>query len=253
MSTKERPLILITNDDGIYAKGIAALSETAKKYGDVVVITANQSFSGMSHAITVYKPLYYKLLKKEEGITWYETNGTPADCVKLGINKILNKTPDLILSGINHGDNSSISVHYSGTIGAVREGCLNGIPSIGFSLLSYDKDADFTESKQVADKVLSSVLDNSFPEDTFLSVNIPYTAIKGIKTCRQAKGKWVEEFIERVDPHGNKYYWLSGHFVSFEPKANDTDEYFLKNNYATVVPCKIDATHYSAMKALNWE
>ena len=164
------------------------------------------------------------------------------------------KSPDFIVSGINHGTNSSTSVHYSGTLGAAREGCLNGVPSIGFSLLSYDPDADFSESKRVVRSVLSETIKNGMPSGTFLNVNIPESnELAGIKHCRQGNGKWVEEFIEREDPRGQKYYWLTGHFKNLEPEAKDTDEYFLEQNFATVVPCKIDITDFDTLnKEINY-
>ncbi|TLX72860.1 5'/3'-nucleotidase SurE [Labilibacter sediminis] len=246
---KEKPVILITNDDGIKAKGIASLVEAVKDLGQIVVVSGDQSFSGMSHAITVKHPIYIKDLGVMDGVQYYRTNGTPVDCVKLALHTILDIHPDYILSGINHGSNSSISVHYSGTIGAAREGCLHGIPSVGFSLMSYDADADFEQSKQVVRSVFLKLLDEGLEPNTFLNVNIPDSPkLAGIKLCRQAKGKWQEKFLERVDPRGRKYYWLTGSYAGLEPEATDTDEYFLQKNYATVVPCIIDVTHFDTLK-----
>ncbi|WP_066629468.1 5'/3'-nucleotidase SurE [Labilibacter marinus] len=244
-----KPLILITNDDGIYAKGIACLVEAMKEFGNIVVVSAHESFSGMSHAITVKDPLYIKDKGSTDRVQYFVTNGTPVDCVKLSLHTILDRQPDYIVSGINHGSNSSTSVHYSGTMGAAREGCLNGIPSVGFSLLSYDSDADFTSSKKVVKAVFKDVLKNGISKGTYLNVNIPDgDDIKGIKYCRQGEGKWIEEFAERVDPRGRKYYWLTGHFKNMEPEAADTDEYYLEKKYATVVPCITDATDYISLK-----
>ncbi len=246
--TKEKPVILVTNDDGIHAKGILTLAETVKEFGKVIVVSADRSYSAMSHAITVKDPLRIKEVEERNGIHFYQTNGTPADCVKLALHFILDEKPDFIVSGINHGTNSSTSVHYSGTLGAAREGSLNGVPSIGFSLLSYDPDADFSESKRVVRSVLSETIKNGMPSGTFLNVNIPESnELAGIKHCRQGNGKWVEEFIEREDPRGQKYYWLTGHFKNLEPEAKDTDEYFLEQNFATVVPCKIDITDFETL------
>ena len=252
--TKEKPVILVTNDDGIHAKGILTLAETVKEFGKVIVVSADRSYSAMSHAITVKDPLRIKEVEERNGIHFYQTNGTPADCVKLALHFILDEKPDFIVSGINHGTNSSTSVHYSGTLGAAREGCLNGVPSIGFSLLSYDPDADFSESKRVVRSVLSETIKNGMPSGTFLNVNIPESnELAGIKHCRQGNGKWVEEFIEREDPRGQKYYWLTGHFKNLEPEAKDTDEYFLEQNFATVVPCKIDITDFDTLnKEINY-
>ena len=244
-----KPLILITNDDGINAKGIACLVEAMKEYGDLVVVSGNESFSGMSHAITVKLPLYLKDMGKKEGVSYYMTNGTPVDCVKLALHTVLDRYPDYIVSGINHGSNSSTSVHYSGTLGAAREGALNGIPSIGFSLLSYKSDADFSESQKVVKAVFKDVLENGLATDVFLNVNIPYTdKLKGIKYCRQGRGKWVEDFMERTNPRGAQYFWLTGHFENLEPEATDTDEYYLNNDYASVVPCTTDATDTTSLK-----
>lgn len=250
--THKKPVILVTNDDGIHAKGIAELVDAVKSFGNIIVISAHRSFSGMSHAITVNEPLHMKDKGISNHVHYYETNGTPVDCIKLALHTILDNKPDYIVSGINHGSNSSSSVHYSGTMGAAREGSINGIPSMGFSLLSYDADADFTESKRVVKHVLSQVIKNGIKPDTYLNVNIPNSKqILGIKDCRQANGKWQEKFIEREDPRGSKYYWLTGYYKNLEPEATDTDEYFLANNYASVVPCSTDVTDYNTLNDSN--
>ncbi len=257
MKDKERPLILITNDDGIKAGGLVALVEVAKNIGDVVVVVPNESYSAMSHAITVKNPLYVKQIKHKKGVTLYKVNGTPVDCIKLAINKLLYRTPDIVISGINHGSNSSVSIHYSGTMGAAREGAINGIPSVGFSLLSHSYDADFTYTKPYVKKIMKHVLKNGLPEGTYLNVNVPdQSDLKGLKVCRQARGKWVEELIEREDPRKRKYYWLTGYFKNFEPEATDTDEYALANGFVSVVPCTIDTTdyeHYDQLKNIQDE
>lgn len=251
MSNK-KPVILVSNDDGINAKGINELVDAVKEFGKVFVVSADKSFSGMSHAITVNEPLKIKDLGVRDDVHYYQTNGTPVDCVKLAIHYQLAEKPDYVVSGINHGTNSSASVHYSGTLGAAREGCMNGIPSIGFSLCSYDADADFSESKRVVKSVLSSVIKSGLPKGTYLNVNIPDSdKLDGIKTARMAKGKWEEEFVEGQDPRGRKYYWLSGQFKNEEPEAKDTDEFFLNNNMASVVPCHIDVTDYSTLNNTN--
>jgi len=257
MKDKKRPLILITNDDGIKAGGLVALVEVAKRIGDVVVVVPNESYSAMSHAITVKHPLYVKQIKQKKGVTLYKVSGTPVDCIKLAINNLLNHTPDVVISGINHGSNSSVSIHYSGTMGAAREGAINGIPSVGFSLLSHSYDADFTYAKPYVKKILKHVLKNGLPQGTFLNVNIPDSSdLEGVQICRQARGKWVEELIEREDPRHRKYYWLTGYFKNFEPDAEDTDEYALAHNYVSVVPCTIDTTdyqHYNILKNIQDE
>jgi len=254
---KHRPLILVTNDDGIKAGGIVAIVRMLKSFGDVVVVAPNQSYSGMSHAITVKVPLYAKLVKEKEGLKVYKVNGTPVDCVKLALNKLLDRRPDLIVSGINHGSNSSISIHYSGTMGAAREGALGGIPAIGFSLLNHSYEADFTHAVMFAERVVKHTLDNGLPDDTYLNVNIPDGMdLKGMKVVRQAHGRWIEEFMEREDPRHRKYYWLTGHFENLEPHATDTDEYVLSKGYVSVVPCLLDATSHPVidqLKGLNHE
>jgi 5'-nucleotidase len=244
MTNKKRPLILITNDDGIKAGGLIALVNVAKPLGDLVIVVPNESYSGMSHAITVKNPLYVKEVKRKPGLVLYKVNGTPVDCVKIALHTLLDRRPDFILSGINHGSNSSASLHYSGTLGAAREGAINGIPSIGFSLLSYSHSANFDHGQAYVKKIFTHIMNHGLPEGTFLNVNIPDGPdIKGIKACRQAKGKWVEEFIEREDPRKRRYFWLTGRFQNDEPEASDTDEYALNQGYVSVVPCQIDATH----------
>lgn len=239
----KQPLILVTNDDGIHASGIDRLINLVRPYGKVVVVAPDQSFSAMSHAITVKYPLYVHLVKKEKDFVVYKSNGTPADCIKLAINTLLDDKPDVIVSGINHGSNSSVSIHYSGTLGAAREGAINGIPSVGFSLLSYEATADFSHCVNLFKPIFEHVLRHGLPRGVFLNVNAPVTEVlRGVRVCRQAKGRWVEEFVERVDPRHQKYYWLTGHFENHEPDAADTDEYALMQGYVSVVPCITDLT-----------
>ncbi len=254
-SLEDKPLILVTNDDGIKANGLVALVNVLKEFGDVVVVAPNQSYSGMSHAITVNHPLYAKLVREKEGLTVYKVNGTPVDCIKLGIHQLVPRCPDLIVSGINHGSNSSISLHYSGTLGAAREGALNQLPAVGFSLLDYSYEADFTEAAVYAKKVVEKVLSEGLPTGTYLNVNIPDSkSLKGMRVVRQANGRWVEDFIERKDPRGRTYYWLTGQFKNLEPDAKDTDEYVLSEGYVSVVPCKLDSTDHSLIEQLkNYE
>src|SRR5512147_930270 len=243
----EEKLILITNDDGIEAKGIQALVEAVSPLGKIVIIAPKEPQSGMSQAITVKHPLRVKKVTIN-GFEGYTVNGTPTDCVKLGFNQILPKKPDLLVSGINHGSNSSTSIMYSGTLGAALEGCLNGIPSIGFSLISFDPDADFSAAINYSRRIASKVLEKGLPKFIGLNVNIPYIGedkIKGIKICRQTLGYWREEFERRTDPAGRDYYWLTGQFYNHEPDASDTDEWALSNNYVAVVPVRTDMTCYT--------
>ncbi|WP_430824099.1 5'/3'-nucleotidase SurE [Carboxylicivirga sp. N1Y90] len=250
--TNRKPLILVTNDDGIKAGGLVALVKVLKEFGDVVIAAPNESYSGMAHAITVKHPLYAKLVKDKKGLKLYKINGTPVDCVKLAINQLLDRKPDLVVSGINHGANSSISLHYSGTMGAAREGALSDIPSVGFSLLNYSYEADFTKAAEIARDVIKNMLAQKLPQGAYLNVNVPDgNEVKGLKTVRQANGRWVEEFIERKDPRGRDYYWLTGSFKNLEPDATDTDEYVLSQGYASLVPCQLDSTAHALISELK--
>ena len=213
--------------------------------------------SGMSHAITIKTPLRVRKEHAEKGLTVYSCLGTPVDCVKLALNKLVDRKPDLLLSGINHGSNASASVVYSGTIAAAMEGCINMIPSAGFSLLDLSHDADFEPSKKIAKKIVTNLIENGLPEGVCLNVNIPalpFEELKGIKICRQTKGYWQEEYIRRVDPYNHEYFWLTGSYLNQEENAKDTDEYALKRNYVSVVPITVDLTSYKGIHYLNtWD
>jgi 5'-nucleotidase len=252
----QRPLILVTNDDGIYAGGMEALISVARKFGDVVAISSREPMSGMSHAITIKVPLRVKLISEEPGLTRYLTNGTPVDGVKLVFNNLSKRKPDLLLSGINHGSNSSSSILYSGTMAAAMEGAINHIPSIGFSLLDYSPDADFSASLRYVEEVSRHVLENSLPDGICLNVNIPALPsekIKGIRICNQANGYWKEEFEKRTDPTGSEYYWLTGFFQNREPEngGSGTDEWALKNGYVSLVPISTDLTAYEVLERMK--
>jgi 5'-nucleotidase len=249
----EKPLILVTNDDGIHAKGLRELVEVMQFFGEVVVISSEVSMSGKACGITVDHPLRAIPVEKIHGVPTWKSNGTPVDSVKLSFNNLFDRTPDYVVSGINHGANSSISVIYSGTMGAAIEGSLHGVPSIGFSLNDFSSDADFSKAKIIVAKVFQSVLDNGLPAFTCLNVNIPVGKPKGIKVCRQTHGKWVEEFEKRTDPHGREYHWLSGYFKNFEEGSPETDIDALQNNFVSVVPVSVDLTCYKTLKELkNW-
>lgn len=252
----KRPKILITNDDGVQAKGLHALIEAANPHGDIIVVAPIESQSGMSHAITVKHPLYINIFDSNGSIPLYGCSGTPVDCVKLALNELVDAKPDLLLSGINHGANSSSSVIYSGTMAAAREGAINGIPSIGFSLLNFSSDADFSHTVDFISIIIKNALQNGIPEGVCLNVNIPSIEkkdIQGIKICRQTKGRWIEEFEKRADPSNREYYWLTGQYKNLEPDATDTDEWALENNYISIVPLQIDMTSYSTIDQLkNW-
>nr|WP_319573506.1 5'/3'-nucleotidase SurE [uncultured Draconibacterium sp.] len=250
----EKPLILVTNDDGIHAKGLRELVEVMQFFGDVVVISSEVSMSGKACGITVDQPLRAVPVEKIHGVPTFKCNGTPVDSVKLSFNSLLERTPDYVVSGINHGSNASISVIYSGTMGAAIEGGLHGVPSIGFSLEDYSSDADFSKAKMVVARVFQSVVENGIPAFTCLNVNIPKGKPQGIKVCRQAHGKWMEEFEKRIDPHGREYHWLSGYFQNLDEDTEDTDVFALENNFATVVPVRVDMTCYETMEQIkSWK
>ncbi|MFT4679164.1 MAG: 5'-nucleotidase [Flavobacteriales bacterium] len=257
MSDK-RPLILVTNDDGVTSKGICALVDAVSEFGEVVVVAPDRPQSGMGHAVTIGRILRLKEVRFPVKISKaYSTTGTPVDCVKLAIYEVLDgRTPDLLVSGINHGSNSSINVIYSGTMSAAVEGAVEGIPSIGFSLLDHDADADFDGAMSVVKTVVKSALQNGIPKGTCLNVNIPcipVNELKGIKICRQAKAFWEESFDKRTDPSGESYFWLTGEFNNRD-KGTDTDEWALGNNFVSIVPVHYDMTAHHAIAVLNeWD
>ncbi len=254
LTMQKKPLILVTNDDGITAPGIRTLINIMKTIGDVVVVAPDSPQSGMGHAITVDSTLHCdKVSKNNAEIIEYSCSGTPADCVKLAVHEILDRRPDLCVSGINHGSNSSINVIYSGTMSAAIEAGIEGIPAIGFSLLDYNWDADFSQIEDYIKTIVINLLSSGLPNDVVLNVNFPKLKkenIKGIKVCRQAKGNWVEDFDKRVSPMGKDYYWLSGKFVSSD-KGEDTDIWALENGYVSLVPCQFDLTAHHTLQKLN--
>ena len=250
--TKERPLILITNDDGVAAKGINELVKSLLDLGDVVVFAPDGPRSGMGSAITSTLPISCNLLRKEEGLTVYSCTGTPVDCVKLAINEILERKPDLLVAGINHGGNMAICVNYSGTMGAVTEGCIFDVPSIGVSLLDHAADADFAECCRLGHDLAAKVLKEGLPHGTFLNLNVPKTnQVKGVKICRQTDGRWVREFKRSENGNGKTVYWMTGDFESATPIHPENDVLALDNGYASLVPCKIDVTDYGFMDTLK--
>ncbi|QRR00013.1 5'/3'-nucleotidase SurE [Dyadobacter sandarakinus] len=253
-----KPLILVTNDDGITSKGIRTLVETMQTIGDVVVVAPNSPQSGMGHAITIGEPLRLYETHIFDQVTEYECSGTPADCVKLAKNYVLqDRKPDLVVSGINHGSNSSISVLYSGTMSAAIEAAIEGIPAIGFSLNDFREDADFSHATELIRQITETALQNGIPTGVALNVNIPAKSdvpLRGVKICRQAKAKWQEKFDYRVDPHGRGYLWMAGDFVNFDTEKEDTDVWALENNYISVVPCQYDLTDYGTLNTLaTWD
>ena len=251
---QKRPLILVVNDDGITAPGIRKLIAIASELGEVMVVAPDSPQSGMGHAITVNSTLFLNPVSDSDpNLLEYSCSGTPVDCVKLAVNELLERKPDLCISGINHGSNSSINVIYSGTMSAAVEAGIEGIPAIGFSLLDYNWNADFESSTKFVKSIIIQVLSNGLPEGVILNVNIPALPeqdIKGIKVCRQAKAYWAEKFDKRKTPQGKDYYWLTGEFIN-QDKGEDTDEWALKNGYISVVPVQFDLTAHHAIQKLN--
>lgn len=254
-----RPLILISNDDGFRAKGINCLIDMVREFGDVIVCAPNSARSGFSCA---FSGLEYLTLKRQltkvdgtlypEGVQMWYTNGTPVDCIKLACDQLCERRPDLIIGGINHGDNSTVNNHYSGTVGIAKEGCLKGIPSLAFSLCDYDKDADFSPLTPWVKRIVRKMLDEGLPHGTFLNVNFPKCAtFRGIRTCRMTMGEWVKEVYKCAHPRGFDYYWLVGHFENAEPQAEETDQWALNNDYIAVTPTTIDVTDYDLMRTFK--
>jgi len=243
---KAHPVILITNDDGIMAPGIRNLVEAVKDLGKVIVVAPDKPQSGMGHAITIGLPLRLHPVNLFEGVEAWQCSGTPVDCVKLAVDKILHRKPDICLSGINHGANHSINVIYSGTMSAAVEAAIESIPSAGFSLLDHSVEADFTGASKYAREIVQLMLATKMDKHTVLNVNIPAVPvelIKGVRICKQAYAKYEEDFVERVDPNGKKYFWLTGEFVNFDT-GRDTDVWALEHNYVSVVPVQFDLTNY---------
>lgn len=256
-SETKRPLILVTNDDGVFSKGILSLTEAVLPFGDVVVVAPDKPQSGMGHAVTINNLLRLFPVKYDlPVIAAYSCSGTPVDCVKLAIYRVMHRKPDLVVSGINHGSNSSINVIYSGTMSAAMEGAVESIPSIGFSLLDHSAEADFDASMRIVETLVSNALESGIPEGVCLNVNIPkglYSELHGIKVCRQSKAYWEDNFDVRQDPAGKDYYWLTGEFKLLD-NGEDTDEVALKNNFVSVVPVHYDLTAYHSIKHLqNWK
>ncbi len=247
----ETPVILVTNDDGLFAPGIKFLVDVVKQFGEVVVVAPDSPQSAKGHAITIDGPIRLKKVEAFPGIETYECSGTPVDCVKLAKHLIFKdrKQPDLCVSGVNHGSNASINIIYSGTMSAAMEASLEGIDSIGFSSLDYTMEANFEPSRPYIEKIVGHVLTNGLKETKLLNVNIPKDdsgPIKGIKVCRQANARWKEEFHEAEDPRGNKYYWLTGKFVNLD-SGTDTDVAALEGGYISIVPSKHDLTEYEGI------
>ncbi|MBP5547963.1 MAG: 5'/3'-nucleotidase SurE [Bacteroidales bacterium] len=241
-----RPLIMITNDDGVGAKGLQALVSVARNIGDVVVMAPSKNSSGLAHSFTGGQPLRVNIISEEKDCKVYSCEGTPVDCVKICEQFFCERRPNIVLSGINHGSNASINVLYSGTMGAVMEASANGLNAIGFSLLDHDEDADFTLSLPFVRIIIEAVLKKSLPDGVSLNVNIPVVSdgvIKGIRLCRESRACWKDSYVKRIDPQGRPYYWLTGRFECND-NGDDTDQGALENGYVSVVPTTTDYTAY---------
>ncbi len=256
MNPNNKPLILVTNDDGITAPGIRALIKMMNEIGEVYVIAPDSPQSGMGHAITIDSTLFCEKVKIDDGSQSdreWACSGTPVDCVKLGVNRILPRRPDICISGINHGSNSSINVIYSGTMSAAVEAGVDGIPAIGFSLCDFSYSADFFAAKNYIQQIVRSAIENRMKKGMVLNVNIPKLSeqeLKGIRVCRQAKAIWQEEYDQRKDPRGRTYFWLTGKFVNLD-SGDDTDERALEEGYISVVPIQYDMTAHDYISVLN--
>ena len=248
----QRPLILISNDDGIIAKGISELIKFLRPLGEIVVMAPDAPRSGSACALTVTEPIHYQLVRKDVGLTVYKCSGTPTDCVKLAFHTVLDRKPDLVVGGINHGDNSSVNLHYSGTMGVVIEGCLKGVPSIGFSLCNHEPNADFEPAGPYIREIARLVLEKGLPPLTCLNVNFPdRKTFEGIRACRMTFGEWVNEVAPQRHPLGYPYYWMVGHYRNAEPDAQDTDQWALAHGYVAVTPTTIDVTAYQMIDTVN--
>lgn len=255
MTNSKKPLILITNDDGVHALGINKLIEALAPLGEITVVAPDSPRSGMSSAITCAEPIRVSLLKDEKDLKIYACTGMPVDCVKIGIDRLLRRTPDLLVSGINHGSNAAVAVIYSGTVGAVLEGCIIGIPSLAVSLADHSLYADFSEVAGFGKSVAEKVLKEGLPKGVCLNLNVPgISRVKGLKVCSQTAGRWTKEFEEMQDPSGKSVYWLTGEFVNETPNDENCDEWALANGYAALVPLRIDMTAYGFIEKIkHWE
>jgi len=245
---QKRPLILISNDDGVQAQGIKELTRMMCQLGDVVVVAPDGPRSASSCCISPLTTIIVQLLKQEEGLTVYQCSGTPTDCVKLAMDGLLTEKPDLMVSGINHGDNASVSIHYSGTVGATLEACMKQVPAIAFSLKTKSQQCDFRPYEEAIMRIASNVLKNGLPQDVLLNVNFPEVEeLKGTKVCRLSRGRWMKE-MKQV---GEGAYQLTGYFQNLEPEAEDTDYWALNNGYAAITPIQLDMTAYGMLETLK--
>lgn len=247
-----KPLILISNDDGYHAKGINSLIEMISDLGEIIVCAPESARSGYSTAFSATLPLRLKQRRKRDDLEVWSCNGTPVDCIKLALDKLCTRTPDIVIGGINHGDNASVNSHYSGTMGVVREGCMKYIPSVAFSLCNQKDDADFTPLRQYVREITARVLREGMPRFVCLNVNFPLVAeFKGVKICRMATGRWTNEIVTAHHPRGYDYHWMVGEYVNDEPDAADTDNWALRHGYVAITPTNIDVTAYGMIEQMK--
>ena len=250
-----RPLILISNDDGYQAKGIRSLVEMVRDLGDVLVCAPEDARSGYACAFSATDYLRLRLRQKEEGLEVWSCNGTPIDSVKLALNQFCTeRLPSIVIGGINHGDNASVNTHYSGTMGVALEGCMKYLPSVAFSLCNYDADADFEPMRRIVRDVTRRVIAEGLPKGVCLNVNFPLGEVKGVRICRMAYGTWYDECVKEHHPRGYDYFWMVGRYRNDEPWAEDTDNWALSHGYVAITPTRIDVTDYQMMVAMkDWD
>jgi 5'-nucleotidase len=248
-----RPLILISNDDGYQAKGINCLIDMVKDFGDVLVCAPDGPRSGQACAFSATMPLTLTQQRKEDGVEVWSCNGTPVDSVKMALANLCPRKPDLVIGGINHGDNASVNTHYSGTMGVVLEGCMKYIPSVAFSLCDYRADADFSPMASYVRSITQRVLRDGLPQGVCLNVNFPVTegAYKGVKVCRMSRGTWFNETSKFYHPRGYDYWWMVGHYQNDEPEAEDTDRWALDHGYVAITPTQIDVTAHQHLNGFK--
>lgn len=253
MKKSKKPLILISNDDGFQAKGIRVLVDMLRDIADIMVCAPDGPRSGYALAFSANKPLTLTLRQKEPGLEVWSSNGTPVDSLKLALNQFFaDSRPDMIVAGINHGDNASVNVHYSGTMGVAMEGCMKYIPSVAFSICDYSADADFSPMRPIVRKVVEKVLREGLPEGVCLNVNCPATlTFKGVRMCRMAKGTWYNECVKQHHPRGYDYFWMVGAYKNDEPDQEDTDNWALNHGYVAITPTRVDVTHYEYLEELR--
>ena len=250
----KKPLILISNDDGYHSKGLRSLIEMLSGMAYLLICAPESARSGYSCAFSAASPLRLKLRRKGEGYEMWSCSGTPVDCVKIALSQLCGgRTPDMVIGGINHGDNASVNTHYSGTMGVTMEGCMKFIPSVAFSLCDHRDDADFTPLRPYVRQIVRKVLDEGLPKGVCLNVNFPKASeFKGVKMCRMAMGTWYNECVKMRHPHGYDYYWMTGNYRNDEPEATDTDNWALTHGYVAVTPTRIDVTDYETLKSFEF-